>query len=111
MVGTIKVVNVKTFDESKVNGEVIGIVSPAILGNPFEMSSEDDREISVRKFYHYLREEFVKKEEVYKELVRISDLVKSGKDVYLVCCCSPMLCHGDVVKNAIMGMIEHEQRN
>ena len=64
MVGTIKVVNVNSFDERKVDGEVINIMRPSILGNPFKMSSEDEREISVRKYYHYLREEFKKKEEV-----------------------------------------------
>lgn len=111
MVGTIKVVNVNSFDERKVDGEVINIMRPSILGNPFRMSSEDEREIVVRKFYHYLREEFKKKEEVYQELIKIVEKLKSGKDVYLACCCAPMLCHGDVIVNAVMGIIEHEQRN
>ena len=111
MVGTIKVVNVNSFDERKVDGEVINIMRPSILGNPFNMSSEDEREISVRKYYHYLREEFKKKEEVYQELIKIVEKLKSGKDVYLVCYCAPMLCHGDVIVNAVMGIIEHEQRN
>lgn len=111
MVGTIKVVNVNSFDERKVDGEVINIMRPSILGNPFNMSSEDEREISVRKYYHYLREEFKKKEEVYQELIKIVEKLKSGKDIYLVCYCAPMLCHGDVIANAVMGIIEHEQRN
>ena len=111
MVGTIKVVNVNSFDERKVDGEVINIMRPSILGNTFNMSSEDEREISVRKYYHYLREEFKKKEEVYQELIKIVEKLKSGKDVYLVCYCAPMLCHGDVIANAVMGIIEHEQRN
>lgn len=111
MVGTIKVVNINSFDERKVDGEVINIMRPSILGNPFNMSSEDEREISVRKYYHYLREEFKKKEEVYQELIKIVEKLKSGKDVYLACYCAPMLCHGDVIANAVMGIIEHEQRN
>ena len=48
MVGTIKVVNVNSFDERKVDGEVINIMRPSILGNPFKMSSEYEREISRR---------------------------------------------------------------
>ena len=55
--------------------------------------------------------EFKKKEEVYQELIKIVEKLKSGKDVYLACCCAPMLCHGDVIANAVMGIIEHEQRN
>lgn len=109
MVGTIKVVNVKSFDERRVDGEVINIMRPSILGNPFRMSSEEEREIVVRKFYHFLREEYLKKEDIYKELVRIANMVKEGKDVYLVCCCAPKLCHGEVIARAIWGMIEHEQ--
>ena len=111
MVGAIKVVNVRTFKEDNADGEVISIMMPSILGNPFRMNSEDEREIVVRKFYHYLREQFNKKEEVYRELINIAEKIKSGKDVYLVCSCSPMLCHGDVIANAVMGIINHEQRN
>ena len=111
MVGTIKVVNIKNFHENEVDGEVINIMRPSILGNPFRMNSEDEREIVVRKFYHYLREQFKKKEEVYQELMNIVEKINAGKDVYLVCCCSPKLCHGDVIANAVMGIIEHEQRN
>ena len=111
MVGTIKVVNIKNFDESKVSGEIINIMRPQILGNPFRMSSEDEREIVVRKFYHYLREEYIKKGDVYNELVRIASIIKDGKDVYLVCCCAPKLCHGEIISRAVMGIIEHEQKS
>ena len=110
MVGTIKVVNIKNFDFS-VDGEVVNIMRPHILGNPFRMSSEDEREIVVRKFYHYLRDEYVKKGDVYNELVRLSSIVKDGKDLYLVCCCYPKLCHGEVISRAIMGMISNEQKS
>ena len=111
MVGTIKVVNIENFHENEVDGEVINIMRPSILGNPFRMNSEDEREIVVRKFYHYLREQFKKKEEVYQELMNIVEKLNAGKDVYLVCSCSPMLCHGDVIANAVMGIIEHGQRS
>lgn len=110
MVGTIKVVNHKTFDEKNCDGEIINIMRPSVLGNPFKMNDEDEREIVIRKFYHYLREEFSKKEGIYSELMRLTDIVKSGKDLYLKCCCYPKLCHGNVISNAIMGIIEHEQR-
>lgn len=110
MVGTINVVNVNNFDENSARGEIVNIMSPQILGNPFRMSSEDEREISIRKFYHYLREEYTKKGDVYNELVRLASMLKEGKDVYLVCCCAPSLCHGEVIARAVMGVIEHEQK-
>lgn len=110
MVGTIKVVNIDKFNKENICGDIINIMNPQILGNPFRMKSEDDREICVRKFYHYLREEYKKKGNIYNELLRISNIVKEGKDVYLVCCCAPKLCHGEIIARAIMGMIEYEQK-
>ena len=110
MIGSIKVVNCKNFDKENCNGEVIDIMYPNILCNPFKMINENEREIVVRKFYHYLREEFIKKDNIFNELNRIKEIVESGKDIYLMCCCYPMLCHGNIIKNAIMGMIEYEQR-
>ena len=59
----------------------------------------------------YVSSKYMKKEEVYQELIKIVEKLKSGKDVYLVCYCAPMLCHGDVIANAVMGIIKHEQRN
>lgn len=118
MFGEIYVVNIKNFDKTKVSGEVVNIMRPSILGNPFKMEKEDDREISVVKFYHYLRDEYAKKDMVYKELFKIYEILKTGKDVYLVCCCAPKLCHGDIIKNALKGMlknvkisVEGEQKN
>jgi hypothetical protein len=111
MLGVIKVVNIKTFDSSRIDGEVFNIMRPSILGNPFKMEDESDREIVVRSFYHYLRKEFTKKEEVFNELKRLTEIVKSGKDLFLVCCCAPKSCHGDIIKNAIEGIINYESRN
>lgn len=112
MVGTIKVVNVENFDNNSIkNGEVINIMSPQILGNPFRMQSEDEREIVVRKFYHYLREEYVKRGDIYNELIKLSSIIKEGKDLYLLCCCSPKLCHGEIIARAVMGIIKYEQKS
>lgn len=108
MVGEIYVVNKKTFSEEGLEGaEVINIMRPSILGNPFHMSDEEQREIVAIKFYHYLRKEYAKKEQVYNELLSLSKIVLGGKDLYLVCCCAPRLCHGNIIKKAIAGIIKN----
>jgi len=108
MVGNITVVNKKTFKTPE-KGKVIDISRPNILGNPFKMENEDQRELVCIKFYHYLREEYKKKGQIYDELIRIKDMVKSGKDIYLECWCAPKMCHGDIIKNAILGMLSREK--
>ena len=111
MLGEIKVVNIKKFDEKEhPEAACVNIMRPNPLGNPFFMDGEEQREISVRKFYHYLRKEYAKKDKVYNELMSILETIKAGKDVYLICICSPRLCHGDIIKNAISGIIQNEAK-
>lgn len=111
MIGELKVVNKRTFkEESFPDARCINIMSPNPLCNPFLMEDESQREIAVTKFYHYLRKEYAKKDKVYNELMSILETIKAGKDVYLICLCSPRLCHGDIIKNAISGIIQNEAK-
>jgi hypothetical protein len=41
-----------------------------------------------------------------KELLTIARLVKTGKPVILTCYCAPLACHGDVIRNAILWLIQ-----
>lgn len=111
MVGEIFVVNKYKIKEEELDGFKENIMRPSILGNPFEMRSEEDREIVVTKFYHYLREEFRKKGKVFERLNFLANEVLNGRDLYLICCCAPKLCHGEVIRNAIHGIINKNARS
>ncbi len=78
----------------------------SVLQNKFEMEdrSENERVRVVREFHEWLRVEYVKREAVFNELLRLAILYKKGVNIYLECCCAPKLCHGDVVKAAIVGL-------
>ena len=111
MFGELFVVNYKNFDKGNDDKNVIiNIMRPNILSNPFVMNNEDERELVIVKFYHYLREEYQKKDKVYNELIRIKEILESGKNVYLLCCCKPKNCHGDIIKKAIKGILDNESR-
>jgi hypothetical protein len=111
MLGEIKVVNIKKFDDKEhPEAACVNIMRPNPLGNPFFMDGEEQREIVIRKFYHYLRKEYAKKDTVYNELMKLVEILKSGKDVYLICCCAPKLCHGNIIQNAVEGIIRNESK-
>lgn len=111
MYGEIQVVNYKNFDKRNDDKNlIVNIMRPNILSNPFVMNSEEERELVIVKFYHYLREEYKKKDKVYNELIRLKDIVKSGVNVYLLCCCYPKNCHGNIIKEAIKGILSNESK-
>ena len=93
----IYIVNKRTFCGD--NGIYIG--RPSILGNPFKSST---RKENVEDFRKYLWECVKKKNQVYAELIRLSEKAKT-QDLILVCWCKrskqDVLCHGDVIKSAI----------
>ena len=61
----------------------------SIFGNPFIIGRDGTREEVVKKHMEYARE-LIKTEPLFAELIR--DYLY-GHD--LICCCSPLCCHGD----------------
>lgn len=102
----IKVLNkyrdAKEIDMYSVNiyHEVIDIMRPNLLGNPFSMKSGNDAERNrvVRAFKSYLWKNMQNNTEIGQEIDR---LAKCEKVIILVCCCAPKPCHGDIIKAAI----------
>jgi hypothetical protein len=96
----IHVVNKRTFEG---NGIYIG--RPSLLGNPFKMKSEADRERVIREYRTWLWERVKERGKVFGELVRIRKLAER-EDVYLVCFCRPeKACHGDVITSCVEWML------
>lgn len=82
----------------------IYIGRPSVLGNPFPINEACTREQAVAQYELWLLEQiFNHNQKVIHELERIAALVSdgTGKPVYLVCYCSPKLCHGDIIKKCI----------
>ena len=95
----IFVVNKRTF-----KGDGVYVGRPSVLGNPFEMKSEADRERVIREYRGWLWERVQERGKVFAELLRIKRLAEQG-DVHLICWCPPAKCHSEVVRACVEWMI------
>lgn len=77
----------------------IPIMRPHVLGNPFFLSDENNREKVIAQYKQYLWDHMQDSEShVTKALLHYA---QTANDIALICCCSPKACHGDVIKAAI----------
>ena len=89
----------------------------SVLGNPYthilmkETKAEfivETREQAIENYKIYLKEKINSKDkEVCDELNKIWKLLKKG-DVFLVCYCAPLSCHGNYIKNVINSKLSNE---
>lgn len=75
-----------------------------MLGNPFAMKSEADRDQVIAQYRAWLWHKVRGRGPVFTELVRIRKLAETG-EVRLLCWCAPKACHGDVIKRCVEWMI------
>lgn len=122
-IGQIKVVSFKQLSDS-LSASDIRVDRASVLGNPFELKVESDRDYVIDNYRLWLWANIQTKSEciiipnqpvskkwkkpmsahVYRELCRIESKVKNGEDVNLVCWCAPKRCHADVIKSCIAWM-------
>ena len=95
----IYVVNKKSF-----RGEGVYVGRPSVLGNPFAIGKDGDRDEVIRKYRVWLWREVKARGKVFAELVRIKKLTENG-NVNLICHCHPLKCHSDVVRACIEWMM------
>lgn len=71
------------------------------LGNPFEINANRSRSEAIALYKDYILEKIKNKDKpVCATLNNIYREAKVG-EVYLVCFCKPLACHGDVLKNIL----------
>ena len=83
---TTKVVNVKTGEYFDI---FIGRGRVSVLGNPFKIGRDGNRQEVVEMFKSYFYER-LKRDPEYKAVVL------SLRDKVIGCFCKPRLCHGDI---------------
>ena len=101
----VKVLNKYRDNLVGLDGAVINIMRGSILGNYPGVGLERDK--SIEAYRKYLWVEIRKGGKILNELKRILGLSIIG-NVYLVCCCKPKPCHGDIVVNAIEWLSNQE---
>ncbi len=108
----IEVVNIKTCSMKGKDGThvYIGRTMPrrpgSPLGNPFKPRSYTDpeaRQDCLDLYRDWLAKQELSRSAAWYELQRLAEIAKT-EDLYLVCWCAPMECHGDVIKAEIEKM-------
>ena len=87
--------------------DAIFIGRPSVFGNPFSHQSNTaashkvaTRDEAVRSYAHWLayHEDAASAREKIREMAA---LVAAGEGITLLCYCSPLACHGDIIKHHI----------
>lgn len=85
-------------------GEYIGRSSP--LGNPFVIGKDGNRDEVITKYVKWIGEiamsHTIHGLRVRNEIKRLHALAQQGP-LNLVCFCAPKACHGDVIKEILLG--------
>lgn len=64
-----------------------------ILGNPFEMTDESERDLVCDKYYDYFNEQIKTNEEFLEALRNLYRIHQKYNKLRLFCWCAPKRCH------------------
>jgi len=106
----IYVVNKRYF---KREGEdVVYIGRPSVYGNPFPVDPFRGmtREHVIKLYKGYFNRMLLTEQEFQLAIVRILHKARL-RDIYLVCWCAPLDCHGRIIKEFIDEILESEGLN
>lgn len=94
----IKIKNKKTY-----TGEGFYIGRPSPLGNPFKISQDQTRKECILRYENWILEEIHKNNlEILNALDELFNSLIDNQELYLICWCSPKLCHGNVIKDILL---------
>lgn len=86
--------------------ESINVMRPSVLGNPFPISRRpggDDRDTVIEKFRKHLDARLESPDSAESKAVgELAQAHLNGKDIALICCCSPQPCHAQVISEAAL---------
>ena len=113
MKGNVVVISVKGWFPNQCGVEYIGRKcgdwKGSVLGNPFPLGLDKNRDEVIRKYKMWLWEQFqMEGNPVRLEVLRLMNRVLNGEIVVLGCWCHPLQCHCDVVKSLIWYLIDLE---
>ena len=82
--------------------EVVNVMRPNVLGNPFPIGGRNTREFVIGNCAEFLRQKMGEDTPQRREIERLRALHAAGKNIGLLCCCTPLSCHADVIKKLIV---------
>jgi hypothetical protein len=91
----------------KVDSYGVYIGRGSVLGNPFIIGKDGNREEVIEKYRKYLWVEMVKRDTIWNELIRLYGIWKEKGHLSLGCYCFPKACHGQVIGSALVWLKSH----
>jgi hypothetical protein len=94
------------------NGRVPGVyvVRPAVLGNPYVIGSDGSRHDVLDKYRAWLREQYRHDGAVRRALRTLAMRYLTDGQLTLICWCAPQPCHAEVIRDAVLGMVQARER-
>jgi hypothetical protein len=83
----------------------IAIGRPSILGNPFIIGRDGDRDSVISQYRDWLGRKLAEDDPVVMSELRRIALAAAG-EVRLFCWCAPLACHGDVIKAVVQRYLD-----
>jgi len=111
MNGTISVINMRDDWPDVAASEkqtYLYVGRPSVLGNPFAMGHERDRDLVIAAYRRWLHARYKQNTNQRMYILMLVDAIKSGSDVVLGCWCHPKECHADVIAELVRNIIDCE---
>ena len=106
----IQVINKHKVDLSKLKSPVVNVMRGSPLGNPFNITKTQSRELSIQNYRKWLWNRINSRDKaVITELAKIKQLAQQGS-VFLLCCCAPKKCHANVIKSCVLWALSLERK-
>lgn len=93
----------------KAGETVIDISRTSILGNPYPMHHESQRNDVILGYRKYLMDQYHAQTPVWQAVEALAKRVANGEHLALQCWCAPLACHGDIIRNAIVWLNDPRQ--
>ena len=75
---------------------------PSVLGNPFRVSAALPQDKVAAAYKPYLDRQLASGGEVKAEIAHLATRVRAGERIAIICWCSPLACHGDHARSAVL---------
>ena len=79
---------------------------PTVLGNPYTLE-EYTRTDAIARYRLWLRQQWQRHGEVHAAPLQLARRYHERGALTLACWCAPQRCHAEVIREAVLGMVQH----
>lgn len=80
----------------------------SVLCNPFHISNDNSRQEVLMAYRKYANEQMKIKGKFFNKVQELVNMLKNNQydKIYLVCFCKPHDCHGDIIKEIVLQLLD-----